>query len=321
MKVLCTKWIPSDLKNAYPDFQFIYPEKEDTAFSNEELYEHAKEADAIFTISGTPIRKDLIDIAVNLKAIASMGVGFDHVDVAYCTEKKIPVCNSPTKVTDPTAEHTIALIMGIFHNLSSYTSDIKNGIWENHAYGKKMTGVNGKTLGLIGFGRIGQCVSKKARALGMNIIYYDLNRLDEAKEKELEATYMTLDDLLKNADCVSLHIPFVQENYHLINEEKINLMKEGSYLINAARGAVVDIEAVAKALKSGKLKGAAIDCFEPEPYKGGEICSLDNVVFTPHVASETPSGRVNMSKEALDGILAFFKGEIPSNLINKEIIE
>lgn len=321
MKVLCTKWIPEDLKNAYPNFEFIYPEKVDTAFTTEELFENVKDVDAIFTVSGTPIRKDLIDAAKNLKAIASMGVGYDHVDVAYCTEKKIPVCNSPTKVTDPTAEHTIALIVGIFHNLASYTNDVKKGIWENHPFGMKMTSVNGKTLGLIGFGRIGQCVARKAKALGMNIIYYDLNKLDESKEKELEATYMDLDSLMKTADCVSLHIPFVQENYHMINDEKINLMKDGSYLINAARGAVVDIDAVVKALKSGKLKGAAIDCFEPEPYKGGEICTLDNVIFTPHVASETPSGRVNMSKEALDGIIAVLNGEVPANLINKDSIK
>lgn len=316
-KVLCTKWVPNSLKEYFADFVFVCPEEE-RAYSQEELFEKVKDVDAIFTVSGTPIRKELIDEAKNLKMIASMGVGYDHVDVAYCTEKKIPVCNSPTKVTDPTAEHTIALILGIFHNLSSYTDRVRNGIWENHAYGKYMESVNGKILGVIGFGKIGQCVSRKAKALGMTIKYYDLIRAPKEVEEELDAEFLSLDDLLKISDCVTLHIPFVKENYHMLNAEKFNLMKDGSYLINAARGAVIDIDALADALESKKLKGAAIDCFEPEPYKGGKICDLDNVIFTPHVASETPSGRLNMSIEAIEGLKKILNGEKPYNLINPE---
>ncbi len=192
--VLCTRWIPGECEAEYGDvFQFICPEKEGGSFAREELLELMPRADILFSIAGTPVTRDMIDRGSSpehgrgggqgsspeqgngigqgrgLKIIASLGVGYDHVDVEYAAEKRIPVVNSPTQVTEPTAEHTIALVMGIFHNLYRYTAQVRAGIWNTSAFGTTQTSVSGHVLGIVGMGRIGQCVGKKAAALGMKV--------------------------------------------------------------------------------------------------------------------------------------------------------
>ncbi|MEG1926238.1 MAG: NAD(P)-dependent oxidoreductase [Ruthenibacterium sp.] len=320
--VVCTKWIPEECVEKYASvFRFVCPKTPGAVFSRQELSEQLKQAEVLFSVAGTPIDKELIETGENLKMIASLGVGYDHVDVAYATEKKIPVVNSPTAVSEPTAEHTIALMMAIFHNLSRYTQHVKQGLWENDAFGTVQTSIAGHTLGIVGMGRIGKHVAQKAASLGMRILYSDLHRLPEAAEKELGATYGTLQEVLAQSDCVTVHVPFQKENYHLFDAQAFAAMKEGAYFINASRGALMDINALTAALKSGKIKGAALDVFEPEPYLSGEILTLENVVLTPHVASETRSARVAMAFECLDGILALSRGETPSNLVNPSSVK
>ena len=355
--VLCTRWIPGECEAEYGDvFQFICPEKEGGSFTREELLELMPRADILFSIAGTPVTRDMIDRGSSpehgrvgqgsspehgrgvgqgsspeqgsgigqgrgLKIIASLGVGYDHVDVEYAAEKRIPVVNSPTQVTEPTAEHTIALVMGIFHNLYRYTAQVRAGIWNTSAFGTTQTSVSGHVLGIVGMGRIGQCVGKKAAALGMKVLYYDPLRLAEEKERENGFEYGSLAEVLEKSDCVTLHVPYTGENRHMFGREAFARMKQGAYFVNASRGGLVDTAALADALRSGRLKGAALDVFEKEPYTTGELAGLDQVILTPHVASETWDARMNMARECLDGARELLLGNRPANVVNPQVLE
>lgn len=320
MKVLCSRWIPDDIVKAYPDFEFDYPKEYEASYSKEELAEKLKDVEAIFIVSGPKLPKEVWDKAKNLKYIASLGVGLDDFDIPYFSQRGVAICNSPTMVTDPTAEHSVAMIMAAFRNIPRYTADMKNGHYETHVWGKYQTGLTNKTLGIVGFGRIGQSVAKKCQGLGMNIIYYDIKRLPLEKEKELNVEYKDIDDLFKLADCVTVHIPYTKENDKLINKAKFDEMKDGAYFCNMARGKVCDTNALIDALKAGKLKGAALDVFDPEPYLEGELLNFDNVVLTPHVASETAEGRLAMGHESVSGIYKLVHGEIPHNFANPDCL-
>ena len=321
LKVLCTKWIPLELRKDYDDvFSFIVPEEENGKFSEAEIKELLGDADILFLVSGPACPKELIDCGKKLQIIGTLGVGYDSIDVKYAAEKKIPVINSPTKVTNATAEHTIALMMACMHCITYYDRNMRKGIWENHVFGGVQTGLSGSTLGIVGMGRIGKSVAKKAKALGMNIQYCDVIPLTNSEEEEYGAKLCTFDDLLRTSDCVTVHVPLNPENYHLFDKASFDLMKDGAYFINAARGGIVDTEALVEALKSGKLKAAGLDVFSPEPYLEGELLSLDNVIISPHVASETTEARISMAKETLDGVASLIRNEVPYNIVNPEAL-
>ena len=318
-KVLCSKWIPDEVKKSYEDiFEFIAPEETGAVYSQEEFASRLKDAEIVFLVSGPPMRKEAIESAPNLRLIASLGVGLDHIDLSCATEKNIAVVNSPTKVTDPTAEHTVALIMAAMHNIAGYNRDMRKGKWQAYPFGDTQTSLNGSVLGIVGMGRIGKAVAKKAGALGMKIYYCDIVPLSPEVEAEYGATLCTFDELLKISDCITVHVPMNPENYHLFDEASFAMMKDGAYFVNAARGKIVDNDALIAAVRSGKLKGAALDVFDPEPYLEGELLHLDNVTVTPHVASETLTARIAMAKESLDGAAAICRGEKPYNLANPE---
>lgn len=316
IKMLCTRWIPDECVREYGDvFEFIRPEQPKTGFAPEELLERMPEAEVLFSVAGTPVTRELVDAGKCLRFIASLGVGYDHVDVEYAAGKGIPVVNSPTQVSDPTAEHTVALIMGIFHNLYRYTAQVKRGVWSTAAFGDTQTSAAGHVLGIIGMGRIGRCVGQKAAALGMRVVYYDPIRLAEETERENGFMYKPLEEVISDSDCITLHVPYTGENRHMFGADAFALMKQGAYFVNASRGALVDTEALAGALKSGHLKGAALDVYEKEPYSGGELDGLEQVILTPHVASETWDARLNMARECLDGVKALSQGRVPSNVV------
>lgn len=320
IRVVCTKWIPDELAEAYQaQFCFVRPEQ-GHVFSKEELTERMPGADVLFSVAGTPVTADLIDAGGKLRVIASLGVGYDHVDVEYASGRRIPVVNSPTEVSDPTAEHTIALMMGIFHNLYRYTAQVKQGVWRTEAFGSAQTSVAGHTLGIVGMGRIGRCVAKKAAALGMQVSYFDPRRLEPAKERELGVKYVDFDTLLSESDCVTLHVPYTGKNRHMFDAGCFAHMKTGAYFVNASRGALVDTAALAEALRSGSLKGAALDVFETEPYTGDELDGLEQVVLTPHVASETRQARIRMARECLNGVKSLLAGQMPENIVNPQVL-
>ncbi|AGB05387.1 phosphoglycerate dehydrogenase-like oxidoreductase [Aciduliprofundum sp. MAR08-339] len=266
-----------------------------TSVPKDELSKHVGDLDAIIIRSATKVRKDMIDAAKNLKAIGRAGVGLDNVDVEYAKSKGIKVINTPGATSISVAELTIGLILAVMRKIAYADREMRRGSWPK----KKCKGIEmyGKTLGIIGIGRIGREVAKRAKAFGMRIVYYDVYRPDENTEKELGLEYRDLDTLISEADVITLHVPLVPETKHLINAERISKMKDGAIIINAARGGIVDEDALYDALKSGKLYGAALDVYENEPLKESKLFELDNVVLTPHIGAQAKEGQTRAGLE------------------------
>ena len=260
----------------------------------------------------------MIDAAKNLKMISTYGVGFDHVDVGYAKEKGIVVSNCPKSVLRPTAELTLTMIMALARRLRYYDHALREGAFlDANEYDNQGYTIEGKTLGILGMSRIGQQVVRFAKALGMKIIYYNRHQLDAKLEEELNAKYVDFDILVKEADFLSLHAPATDETYHIINADVFEQMKETAYLINVARGSLVDSDALIAALKKGEIAGAALDVFENEPHPRQELVNMDNVIMTPHAGSATHIARYNLSKEAANNVLPFFKDGKAINKVNQ----
>ena len=318
-KVLVTQWIPDAVNETFKnELDLVYPNKEKTSFSYNEVLEMIAQFDALLTIFNKA-DKALIDAGIKLKAIANLGVGYDAIDVDYATEKNIAVINSPTSVTEATAELTIGLIMASMRNIVAYDKSIRQGEWTSTAFEDKGVEVFGHTLGIAGFGRIGKSVCKKAQVLGMKVAYYDPFPLTPEDESEMNVEYMPLEKLFSHCDCVSLHMPYTLQNHHLVNENLLSTMKKGSFLINVARGPIVKESALVEALNNGTLKGAALDVYEFEPKIGKDLLACENVVLNPHIGTQTMQVRINMCNESLSGVLKVLKGETPYNIVNKDI--
>lgn len=318
MKILATGAIPEIALEKYKDeFELTVPKE---SMTYEEVSAVIDQYDALFVMVNKA-DKALIDKGVKLKAIANFGVGYDNIDWQYATKKGIAVVNTPTQVTDATAEQTAVLIFDVMRGVARYDKQVRAGKWYAPLFPDHNQAINGSTLGILGFGRIGKMVCKKAQGMGMNVIYYDKYRASEEVEKEYNVTYMDFDDVLKNADCVTLHMPYIPENHHIINMESLKKMKKTAYLVNAARGPIVDEVELCEALKTGVIKGAALDVYEhePNPYPG--LYELENIVLTPHVASGTMKARLGMAEEALSGIAGVLRGEKPTNVINQEVLK
>ncbi len=271
----------------------------------DELPNHMADLDAIIVRSATKVRKEMIDAAKNLKAIGRAGVGLDNIDVEYAKSKGIKVINTPGATSISVAELTIGLLLAVMRKIAYADRGMRNGAWPK----KMCKGIEmyGKTMGIIGIGRIGREVAKRARAFGMKVIYYDVYRPDEDTEKELGIEFRDLDTLISEADVITLHVPLVPETKHLINKERIAKMKDGAIIINAARGGIVDEEALYEALKSGKLYGAALDVYENEPLKESKLFELDNIVLTPHIGAQTKEGQTRAGIEVAKKIAEALK--------------
>lgn len=321
MKILISEWVPEACLAPYEGrYEFTYPDKEKGAFSYAEVYDMIEDYDAYFILDNDGDKK-IIDKAKNLKVIANFGVGYNNIDWQYATEVGLPVVNTPTTVTEATAEHAVALIISTMRGVARYDREVRQGIWKSPNFSDIDCEVYGRTLGIMGFGRIGKMVCKKAQGLGMNVIYYDKFRAPEEVEKEYDVTYMSFDEVIENSDCITLHMPYIPENHHIINADTFRKMKKSAYLVNAARGAVVDEKALAEALKTREIKGAGLDVFEDEPNVSPELLELDNVTLTPHIASCTLKARMGMCAEALSGITGVLEGEKPYNVVNPEVLK
>ncbi|MGB9637394.1 MAG: 2-hydroxyacid dehydrogenase [Microgenomates group bacterium] len=284
-----------------------------------EMKEFAKGAEAILCLIVDRVNKEIIDAAgENLKIIANYGVGFDNIDVDYAKSKGIMVTNTPSELSSrAVAEFTIGLIFALLKRMvegDEFARKGDMGGWKPEIFlGENL---EGKTLGIVGLGRIGCLVAQMARAFGLRVIYNKRNR-DLESEKRLGLEYMSLENLLREADIVSLHVPLTAETKHLINEQTLALMKDDAYLINTSRGPVVDEAALVECLKKGKLAGAALDVYEYEPEINPELCGLPNVILTPHIASSVQAVRDDMAIMAAKNIVAALNGQEPPNLVNK----
>jgi glyoxylate reductase len=263
------------------------------------------------------IDQELLEHAPALKVIANFGVGFEHIDVEAATRRGIPVTNTPGVLTDSTADLTLALILATARRVVEGDRRVRAGKFQYWAPLLFLgADVSGKTLGLIGLGRIGQAVAQRAAGFGMKLIYYSRTRLQPAREHELQVSFAPLDTLLRKADFVSLHVPLSPQTRHLIGSRELQLMKPTAYLINTARGPVVDEAALVEALRRGEIRGAGLDVYEREPALTPGLTDLENVVLLPHVGSASIETRTRMAQMAVDNLLAGLRGDQPPNCLN-----
>jgi D-3-phosphoglycerate dehydrogenase / 2-oxoglutarate reductase len=281
----------------------------------EELIRIIGDYDALIVRSGTKVTKDVIE-ASNLKVIGRAGVGVDNIDVDAATAKGIIVINAPEGNMISAAEHTISLMMALSRSIPQACFSVRQGEWQR----SRFLGVEvfGKTLGVLGLGRIGAEVAKRMRAFGMNVIAYD-PFITVERAKELRVGISSLDEVLANSDFITIHTSLTKETYHLIGAPEIAKMRDGVRILNVARGGIIDEEALFEGLKSGKIAGAALDVFEREPPKESPLLTLDTCIVTPHLGASTVEAQINVAVAIAEQTLSALKGEPVRNAVNVPI--
>ncbi|SOC42523.1 2-hydroxyacid dehydrogenase family protein [Ureibacillus acetophenoni] len=285
--------------------------------SEKELKERIQDKDALLSLLSTAVTKDVIDLAPNLKIIANYGAGYNNIDFEYAASKGIPTTNTPFASTAATADLTIGLLLAAARRIVEGDEVCRtvgfNGWAPLFFRGREVTG---KTIGIVGFGQIGQAVAKRAAAFDMNILYYSPNRKSEEVEKSLNATYVTFDELLQQSDFITLNCSYNPSMKHMFSSRQFEMMKRTAYLINCARGPIVEEAALVNALKEGLIEGAALDVFEFEPHIGEELKKLKNVVLTPHIGNATFEARDDMAVMAAENIVKVLNNEEPLYVVN-----
>lgn len=320
MKVYVTRKIPDKgVKKLEEKGYEVDINPEDRVLSKEELIDalEVKPYDAVLCLLTDTIDDDVFGAAPKARIFANYAVGYNNIDVKAAEANEKMVSNTPGVLTETVAEHTFALLLAIAHRVSEADKFTKAGKYDGWSPTLLLgTDVSHKTIGIVGLGRIGARVAHHAfKGFGMKILYYDINR-NKDFEKECDAEYRgSVEDVLRDADFVSVHVPLLDSTRHLISKERLEMMKPGAYLINTSRGPVVDEKALVEHLKANKIKGAALDVFEEEPKLAEGLAELDNVILTPHIASGTEETRSKMSEMAADNIIAALEGETPPNLV------
>jgi lactate dehydrogenase-like 2-hydroxyacid dehydrogenase len=318
--VLITHTLPQSwLASLEGHCQQIIGPKDATALAPE-LEAHLAEAEGLFCLLTIPIREETLQNAPRLRVISNMAVGYDNIDVAACTRRGIPVGNTPGVLTDGTADLTMALLLAIARRLPEASRDAQEGRWTTWSpTGWLGNDLYGATLGIVGMGKIGRAVAERAKGFGMRLVYSDTTPNPQA-EASLGAEHLSLIELLKESDFVSLHTPFTSETRHLLNEETLRLMKPTAILVNTSRGAVVDTNALARALSEGWIAAAALDVTDPEPLPPDHpLFSLSNCLIVPHIGSATQNTRRAMAERACQNLLAGLRGERLPYCVNPEI--
>lgn len=320
-KILVSYRIPLEgLQDLKADYELIYPDKE--KFTVDELVQYAPEVVAIISVFGHKMPNEVIDNAPNVKLISNYGAGFDNIDIKHVSQKGILVTNTAGPVTEPTAELTVGLALSLLRRISELNlnlrtgKDVKWGVMENIGWS-----LNNKKVGIVGLGKIGLSAAKKFQAFGAQIKYYKRERLSKEVEEELSVDYMSFRELISTCDLISLHMPLNEQTRHLINKEMFDLMKDEAFVVNTARGAVIDEKALVNALQEKKIKGAALDVYEFEPEISKELLAFDNVVLVPHVGTATIETRIEIGEVASRNIIDFFNGTLTKNKVNDHLMK
>lgn len=321
-KIFVTRKVPGKaLEKLLNSEHDVEVSKVDRPLTEEELLEKAKGVDAILTLLTDRVNGDVIDaIGPQLKIVSNYAVGFDNINIREATDRGVVVTNTPSnEVNEAVSEHTWTLILSLARRVVEADEAVRRGAykgWEPAIFlGRSL---KGKSLGIVGLGRIGSMVAERSKGFEMTV-YYNKRSRDKEAEKEFGVEYKELNDLLASSDFVTMHVPLTDETRHMINKDTLSKMKKGSYLINTSRGPVVDEHALVEALKKGRLAGAALDVFENEPDVNPELVGMENVILTPHIASATWEVREKMTEQAVSAILDTLGGKKPANLVNEKV--
>lgn len=320
-KVFVTRKLPDPaLELLRKNYKSLEINEENRALTKEELKKAFSENDGVLCLLTDSVDSGVLERAEKLKIVANYAVGYNNIDVKECTRRGILVTNTPGVLTETTADLAWALLMSVARRIvesDRYVRADKFVGWEPMLFlGRD---IFGKTLGIIGMGRIGYAVAKRATGFGMKVLYADNKTLDAELEKTVNAERAELDRLLKESDFISVHVPLDGSTKHLIGEKEFGMMKNTAVLINTSRGPVIDENALVKALKDNVIAGAGLDVYEEEPKLAHGLKELNNTVIVPHIGSATVETRTKMAMMAAENLIAGLEGELPPNCVNPEV--
>ncbi|MCP6761386.1 MAG: D-glycerate dehydrogenase [Fischerella sp. CENA71] len=321
-KVFITRRLPTQLHRLEEVANVeVWPERQAPPY--EVLLEKAKEIDGLLCLLTDQIDQQLIEVSKSLKVISQMAVGFDNIDILTATARRIPVGNTPGVLTDATADLTWALLMAAARRVVEADRFVRSHLWQTWEPDLLLgPDIAGATLGIVGFGRIGQAVARRAKGFNMRIIYTSKHKCKPELEQSLGVEFANFVSLLQTSDFVTIHTPLSAETYHLFGEAEFALMKQSAILINTARGAIVDPDALYQALRTGEIAGAAIDVTEPEPIPtDSPLLTVDNLIIIPHIGSASRPTREKMANMAIDNLIAGLRGERLPNCVNPEVYD
>ncbi|MGH2437940.1 MAG: 2-hydroxyacid dehydrogenase [bacterium] len=322
-RVYITRKIPEEAVKIVRDAAEVRNwEREDIPVPRETLLREVPRLDGLLSLLTDRVDDELMDLAPDLKIVSNLAVGFDNIDVPAATRRKIVVTNTPDVLTETVADFAFCLLLAAGRRLVAGDAYVRAGKWKTWAL-MLLAGQDlyGATLGLIGLGRIGSAVARRAKGFEMRVIYYDPYRREDI-EKQLGIEYREMNEVLREADFISVHVPLMESTRHLISHDQFRLMKKTAVFVNTSRGPVVDQRALAEALQARQIFAAGIDVFEKEPVPDDEpLLKLDNVVVAPHIASASVPTRIRMATLAAENLVAVLQGKRPPNPVNPEVLE
>jgi glyoxylate/hydroxypyruvate/2-ketogluconate reductase len=319
-RILVTREVFDETLEYLGQYCEVESNQSDAAFVPEQLAQHAADKDGLMCCLTDRVDDGLLSRCARLKVVANIAVGYNNIDLAACTARGIMATNTPGVLDDSTADLAWALMLAAARRLTEVERYIRDGEWKGWRLKQWLgTDVHHATLGIVGMGRIGQVIAKRAAGFDMQVIYHNRHRLDGAIERRLSATYMSLDELLARADFVILQVPYTPETHHLIGAAQLKKMKRNAVLVNSTRGGVIDDAALIEALKNGTIRAAGLDVFENEPRLNPGFLELRNVVLAPHIGSSTEATRRAMAMTAAKNLVAALTGQQPPNLLNPQV--
>ena len=321
-KIFLTRELPPETMAILRDQSVLTMNPHDRYLDKQEIIDGVRKVDGLLCLLTDAIDDEILAAGSNLKVVANFAVGFNNIDVSAATRRKIPVTNTPGVLTDTTADMAWALLLAAARRVAEGDRFVRTRAWQGWGPLQYMGGdVTGATLGIIGLGRIGQAVVRRARGFDMKVIYWNRTRLSPEQEIELGVAYAEMDEVLRRSDFVSLHVALNDETTHLIGAQQLALMKPTACIINTARGPVIDEKALVSALQEGTIGAAGLDVYEHEPELEPGLYDWENAVLAPHLGSATIGTRTKMGNMAAENCLAGCRGERPPNLVNPEIYE
>ncbi|MFK8114248.1 MAG: 2-hydroxyacid dehydrogenase, partial [Rubripirellula sp.] len=321
-RIFLTRELPPESMAMLQENSLLTMNHEDRYLSKDEILAGLRDVDGLLCLLTDTIDDDILAANANLKVVANFAVGFNNIDVPAATRRRIPVTNTPGVLTDTTADMAWALLMAAARRVAEGDRFVRTRAWQGWGPLQFLGGdVTGATLGMIGLGRIGKAVVRRAKGFDMNVVYWNRTRLSAEEEQALGVTYADKEEVLRISDFVSVHVALNAETRHLIGAEELALMKPTAAIINTARGPVIDEKALVAALRDGGIASAGLDVYENEPLLESELYDLPNAVLAPHLGSGTIGTRTKMGNMAVQNCLAACRGERPPNLVNPEALD